>query len=401
MSSSDPIAALDIGTSRTVLAIGEALSGGRVKIVTVKSIPSRGVRKGQIIDLGQVRVSIESLLKQVSDLNYSIGQAFLTLSGPHVQVQEAVGQSAVENGTVSEEDMREVYDKCTDVVLPQDRSLIDLVPMTYSLDDVQNIDSPKGMSGRLLTLHALAFHTATSRLTDAVACANEAKLEIINDPYFSGTCVAEALLTTQKKKEGVVVIDLGGGSTAYTVWVSGHLVHAGVLGVGGDHVTNDISLAFSLSMAQAEGLKTKYAQALLHAEDMSQRVSVPNPSPGFSTASISLRALNTVVNARMHELFSIVREKLEAEHVLHHIHGGFILTGGGAELKDVVELAASVFGAHVAKGTYVNDFEGLEVIQQRMRCAPVLGLLLSEARKQVPKPSFRDSFLKLFGHSQA
>ncbi len=398
MNLSDPIAALEVGTSRTVIAIGEPLDGGRIRIAAHESIPSSGVRKSQIIDIAQARFSIESVLKRLSDQsNYSIGQAYLVVSGPQIRTKPVLGQCQVDGGIVQDENLDEVEARAYETGLSPDREAIELARVCYQLDDVDGIASPKGMSGRLLSLRTICIHGSAQRITDARSAARSAKLELLPETYFAGTCAAAAVLTPQNKREGAVVIDLGGGSTAYTAWADGHLLQAGVIGVGGDHVTNDIRTAFSISQSQAESIKTSASSAIITPDDALQRVSVPDPMPGFKAATISRRALNTVVNARLQELFAIIRDKLDEENILHRLNAGVILTGGGSALRGVAELAGAVFGCTVRVGTIVAEVEGLESHPHPASCAVLAGLLLLARQENAQPDSLFDSVKKAFG----
>lgn len=396
--SSEPVAALEIGTSNTVIAIGEPLGGGRVKIAAINSIPSSGVRKSQIIDIGQARYSIESVLRHLADQSdYSIGQAYLAVSGPQIKIKAVNAQTQVVGGVVHDEDLNVVDARSYESGLAPDRYPIELSQVSYSLDDMDDITSPKDMSGHLLTLHSLCIHSATQCISNAREAAHQAHLELPDeDVFFAGTCAAAAVLTMQNKKDGSLVIDLGGGSTAYTGWVDGKLVHAGVLGVGGDHVTNDIRVAFGISQPQAEHLKTMSASAIISEADATSRVSVPDPTPGFKAATISRRALNTVVNARLQELFSIIRQKLDEENLLHKLNAGVVLTGGGSALPRVAELAANVFGCGVRVGSLLPEIEGLEKEAHPASRAVIAGLLLLAQQQEGPTSGLFDSLKDLF-----
>ena len=242
------------------------------------------------------------------------------------------------------------------------------------------------------------FHMEDDMQIAIRAAAHAAKLEVPPEKnYFAGTCAAAAVLTPQHKRDGALVIDLGGGSTAFTAWSGGRLVQAGVVGVGGDHVTNDIRIAFSVSQAQAEQLKTTAAAALIRPEDAQQRIAVPDPMPGFKAATISRRALNTVVNARLQELFAVIRAKLDEENHLHGLNAGVFLTGGGSALPGIAELARAVFGCGVRIGTLVPEIEGLEADPHPAACAVFAGLLLLAQQEGRQTSSLFDSVKKVFG----
>ena len=396
MNLSEPVAALEIGTTHTVIAIGEPLGGGRIRVAALNSIPSSGVRKSQIVDIAQARYSIESVLKHLADQSdYSIGQAYLAVSGPQIRTKPINAQTPVDGGVVHEEDINLVDAQSYEAGLAEDRYPIELSQIGYALDDIDGITSPKGMSGHLLTLRSLCIHGSAQRIADARAAAHQAKLEL-PEVSFAGTCAAAAVLTAQQKRDGALVIDLGGGSTAYTAWADGKLVHAGVLGVGGDHVTNDIRTAFSISLAQAEQLKTTAASAIVSADDATSRVNVPNPSPGFKAATVSRRALNTVVNARLQETFSIIREKLDAENLLHRFNAGVFLTGGGSALPGTVQLAMNVFGCGVRVASLLPEIEGLEKDPHPAARAVIAGLLLLAQQQAEPSTGLFDFITNIF-----
>jgi len=381
---SEPIAALEIGTSRTVLAIGETTGPGRLKIAALGSIPSSGMRKSRILDIKQAVYSVESVLKRVEqDYGYAIGQAYLVVSGPGIRTTPVTTSWQIDGKTVTEEDTTEIYNRSFDNGIDlNERTLLDYSELGYGLDDTEGILQPRGMSGRLLRLYSLFVHAPAARIADAKSVATAAKLEI-PEQYYAGTCAAAAVLQPQHRTAGALAIDLGGGSTAYTVWTDGRLQHTAVLGVGGFHVTNDIRAAFSLAFPQAEKLKTESSSALLGEIPGDSRVEVPSSTPGFDAVSVSRRALNTVVNARLRETFTIIREQIEEAGLLHRLGAGVFLTGGGSAQHGVTALAESVFGLPVRIGEPVPELEGLEKLPNPAAYATVAGALLAAQRNNV------------------
>lgn len=392
MNLSDPIAALEIGTTRTTLAIAESLGPGRISIVAHGDIPSSGVRKSQITDIGKASVSVASVLKRIESENgYSIGRAALAVSGPQVRVESHVTQWQVDK-TVTDNDITEIYNRSCDTGLEDDRFMLDLSELGYGLDGLDGIASPKGMSGRLLKLRTLVVHGAKARIDDAKSAAAAAKLEI-SDSYFAGRCAAEATLTPEDKASGTLLIDLGGGSTSFAAFADGRMIHAGAIGVGGDHVTNDIRRAFSLSLSQAESVK-KNASAVF-SQNRTGRIDVPSSITSAEPPSISMRALDTVVNARVGELLSVLREELDCAGALHRLTGGIVLTGGGARLQNIVGLVHGTFGGKVRIGALVPEIEGLENDDFPARYATIAGALLLEQRNS-EEQSFLDPIKSIF-----
>ena len=359
-------AAMEIGTTRTVLAIGEEEVGGRLKITCHAEIPSTGVRKSQILDITQATTSIRSVLHEIerkqteAGSSIMLGNAFLVVSGQHIKADPFQGMVAIEGAKVGSDEIDTVYRSSRTMQLPKDREFLDVVDQDYEVDSLGGISSPNGMSGRILKLNTLQIHADRNRINDARTAAESAKLEI-RDPLFAATCAAEAVLESHEKRNGVLVLDIGGGSTGYAAYSDGHLAATGVIGVGGDHVTNDIAHAFQTTNSQAEQLKINEASALIGASPSApQRVKVPGSSPLIETRTISRRALETVVNARLRELFTVIRETLEDQDLLNRLHSGVVLTGGGAAMRDIDALVSRelAMGARIGRPIHVDGLDG-------------------------------------------
>ena len=387
-------AALEIGTTRTVLAIGESENGGRLKVTCHAEIPSTGIRKSQILDINQVTQSIRSVLQQIerkqdeAGAKITVGNAFLVVSGQHIKADPFFGLAQVENSRVGDEEINEALRGSRALTIPKDRELLDIIDQDYVLDNLGGITAPKGMAGRVLKLNVLHIHADRNRIQDARTAADAAHLEI-REPLFATTCAADAVLEDHEKKNGALVIDLGGGSTGYAVYSDGYPVATGVIGVGGDHVTNDIAHAFQTTNAQAEGLKTQEASALVASADgASARVKVElGENTLMDNRTISRRALNTVVNARLMELFTAIRETLEDRDVIHRLHSGVILTGGGARMRDIDRLAAQALGTAVRIGHPIH-VDGLDDEEFPSEYATIAGALLYAHRNYEEKSLF-------------
>ena len=395
-------AALEIGTTRTVLAIGEAEGGGRLKITCHAEIPSTGVRKSQILDINQATQSIRSVLQKIETLQsesgskITLGNAFLAVSGQHIKADPFFGSAQVEGSRVGDNELNAVLASARSMTLPKDRELLDVVDQDYVLDNLGGIKAPRGLAGRVLKLNTLQIHADRNRIQDARTAADAAHLEI-REPLYATTCAADAVLEDYEKKNGVLVIDLGGGSTGYAFYSDGSLVSTGVIGVGGDHVTNDIAHAFQTTNAQAEGLKTNISSAIIRPTDGdSARVRVEQgENTLMDNRTISRRALDTVVNARMMEIFTVIRETLEDQEVLHRLHSGIVLTGGGARLRDVDTLAEQVLGAKARIGRPLH-VDGLEDEDFPAAYATIAGALLYAYRNYEEKSILDGLFGRFF-----
>jgi cell division protein FtsA len=393
-------AALEIGTTRTVLAIGETEIDGRLKVTCHAEIPSTGVRKSQILDINQATSSIRSVLHEIekkqseSGSSISVGNAFLVVSGQHIKADHFQGMVPIGGAKVGDDELDAVFSSSRTMQLPKDREFLDVVDQDYEVDSLGGIPTPRGMSGRILKLNTLQIHADRNRINDARTAADAAKLEI-RDPLFAATCAAEAVLESHERSNGVLVLDIGGGSTGYAAYSDGHLAATGVIGVGGDHVTNDIAHAFQTTNSQAEQLKISEASALLGAPPPDrQRVKVPGSSPLIETRTVSRRALDTVVNARLRELFTVIRETLEDLDLLNRLHAGVVLTGGGAALHDLDGLVARELGMSARIGRPIH-VDGLEGEKFPAAYAAISGALLFASRNYEEK-SVIDSLLKRF-----
>ena len=394
-------AALEIGTTRTVLAIGECETGGRLKVSCHAEIPSTGIRKSQILDIPQATQSIRSVLHEIEKkqeaqgAKISLGNAFLAVSGQHVKADPYFGTAQVDGSRVGDDAINEVMRSAHSMTLPKDRELLDIIDQDFVLDNLGGIASPKGMSGRVLKLNTLQVHADRNRIQNARTAADAAHLEI-REPLFAITCAADAVLEDHEKKNGVLVIDIGGGSTGYAVYSDGYPVSTGVIGVGGDHVTNDIAHAFQTTNAQAEGIKIREASAVVSANGgASSRVKVEQgENTLMDNRTISRLALNTVVNARLMELFTVIRETLAEQDLLHRLHAGVVLTGGGALMRDIETLAEQRLGTNVRIGRPIH-VDGFEDAPDAPAFATIAGALLYASRNYDDTSIF-DSILGRF-----
>ena len=395
-------AALEIGTSRTVLAIGEGEPGDRLKVLCHAEIPSSGVRKSQILSIQDATQSIRSVIHRIEELQaksgikVTIANAVLAVSGQHI-VAQPFNTPVTLDGKVTDDNIDTVIRDSRSLVLPKDRELLDVIEQDYVIDNRGNIYSPKSLSGRTLSLNTLHVHANRDRINDARTAADATHLEIL-EPVFATTCAADAVLVEPEKKNGVLVVDLGGGSTGYAAYSDGYAIATGVLGVGGDHVTNDIAHAFQTTNAQAEGMKRESAHALVGKGEESEnsRVRVEQGDIALlENRTVSHRALNTVVNARLMELFTMIRETLEDQDVLHRLHGGVVLTGGGARMKDILPLAEQVLGLSARIGRPVN-VDGLDDAEFPAEYATIAGALLYAHRNYEERSVISDLLGRFF-----
>lgn len=370
-----PVVALEIGTSKVIALVGEMREDGHVMITGMGEHPSAGVRKGEIIDLENVVICVRSALGMAEESGkVTIRQVHLAVSGGHIQ-------SLLNRGTVpvldpdreiTQEDVDQVMEVARAVNISHDREILHTICGHFSIDNQERVVRPEGMEGARLSLDMLVLHGVRSRLRNTIKAVRSVPMDV-QDVAFSGLCSALSVLTPEQKKIGVAVIDLGGGTTDYLVYAGTVVAVAGSLGVGGDHITNDITIAFNIPMSQAERIKKEAGCAVVAPGVASQRVALP-PEVGFPGRSVALGALHTVINARVDEILDMVKQRLDHDGTPQRLGAGVVLTGGGAHLKGICELAEQKFGLPCSIGKPRN-VTGLDIASEGPEYATSSGLV--------------------------
>jgi len=350
-----PIVAVEIGTSKVVAIVGELREDKHIMITGMGEHPSAGVRKGEIIDLENAGICLRSALSMAEESGkVSIRSVHLAITGGHIRSIVNRGTVPVmdPDGEITDEDIEEVKAIARAVNLGPDSEVIHTICQHFRIDDQQLVVNPEGMEGAKLSVDMLVLHGIGRIMHNTVRVAKAIPVEV-EDVVFSGLCSALSVLTPEQKKIGVVVIDLGGGTTNYVAYAGSILATTGTLGVGGDHVTNDIVLAFNIPTKRAERLKCESGRAAVHPEDAGQRVTLP-AEVGFPGGNFKLDSLNTVIHLRVEEILMTIKKRLETEGILSQIGAGVVLTGGGAHLRDVESLAQRVFRMPCSIGSPIN-----------------------------------------------
>lgn len=394
-------AAIEIGTTRTVLAVGESDGVTGVKITCHAEIPSAGIRKSQVADIPSAIQSVKSVIAEMEKRqaaegsSLTLGNAFLTVNGQQVMASVVQGSVCVGGSRVTSDDVQNVDGNAQANAIGKDRMLIDCLGVNYELDNLTELKSPVGMSGRVLRCNQLHVHVDRDSLANFRAAAEGAKLEI-RDPVFAPIAAANAVLEDNERKNGVLVLDFGGGSTGYAVFCDGNPAATGSVGVGGEHVTNDVAHAFQTTQAQAEELKKNESSALPGASaELSPRVELPGSSPLVKARTISRVSLNTVVNARLRELLAVIREKLDEQNLFQRLRAGVVITGGGAAQRDLETLIEREFQLKVRVGVPTR-VTGLENVPHPETFASIAGTLLYAHQNYPEKPFFGGLFGGLF-----
>jgi len=349
--SMEPIVAVEIGTSRVRVFVVEAREEGGLVVTAVGESASSGMRKGEMVDFKSVCSCVEVALHQAETAaNLTINGVYLVMSGSEIEALPNRGEIPVE-GEITAEDVERVRSVAKEVTLPAGREILHSIMGQYGVDGFNGV-SPEGMTGHVLSADMLIVHGVASRMLNLVKVVQEQKLDVL-EILFSGLCAVTATLSTEQKLQGVLLIDLGAGTTDYVTYAQARIADAGVIGVGGDHITNDIASAFCILGPEAEGLKREYGDALASAVGRTRRIPLPT-RVGDAPRTAKLYDLQTIIHLRMEETFGLIRARLQEQDLLNQIRGGVVLTGGGAYLKNVALLAEKVFGLPCSVGVPRN-----------------------------------------------
>lgn len=387
-------AGLEIGSTRTVVSVGiQDDATHRLKLVGLGEYPTIGVRKGQIVDMGNATSSVTSAIKLAEkNADVSIWELVVSCSGGHIQTQRGKGVISIrsEDRKITQEDIEEVNAIAREIRVPEDCQLMHTIPQSYQLDNQPGILRPENMCCDVLKMEMLAVLGKTNQIENIRNAAQNVEADVL-DVAFSGICAELAVLTEEQKRNGVVLIDLGGGTTDYLAYANQVVSSVGSIAVGGDHVTNDISIAFDIPFSKAEELKREVG-GLIVTEDPDMRRIIVKGDLGLNDKGISRHALQTVVDARMDELFRLVRSRLDSDNVLQGL-SSIVLTGGGAYLKGVQPLASRVFGLPCSIGS-ITQVDGFEKFDQPASYATAAGLLLYAQKSGTQSMGLISSFFK-------
>lgn len=369
----DLIVGLDIGTTKICAVVGARTEKG-VDIVGIGMSPSRGLRKGVVVDIDSTVESIKSAVEEAELMaDCEISSVYVGIAGGHIRGFNSHGVVAVKDGEVSESDVKRVIEAAKAVAIPMDREVIHVLPQEFIIDDQDGIREPLGMSGIRLEGK---IHIVTAAVTSAqnlVKCANRAGLNVI-DIVLEPLASAEAVLTRDERDLGVCLIDIGGGTTDIAVFSDGSIKHTSVLSLGGYHLTNDIAIGLRTPFDEAERIKKKYGVAAARFLPTDDYIAVPSVG-GRQPHEISRKFLCEIIEPRLEEILVLARNELVKAGLQGKIPCGVAITGGSAALEGITELAEEVFEAPVRRGVPCN-IGGLQDVVHSPMYATGVGLIL-------------------------
>lgn len=365
---------LDIGTSKVVAIVGEVAPDGILEVVGIGSHPSRGLKKGVVINIESTVQSIQRAIEEAELMaGCEIRSVYAGIAGSHIRSLNSHGIVAIRDNEVAHTDVDRVMDAARAVAIPADQKILHILPQEFIIDGQEGIREPVGMSGVRLEARVHMVTGAVSAAQNIVKCVRRCGLEV-DDVILQQLASSYAVLTEDEKDLGVCLCDIGGGTTDIAVFTHGAIHHSAVIPIAGDQVTNDIAVALRTPTHHAEDLKIRYACALTQLANPEETIEVPSVGDRPPRRLVR-QTLAEVVEPRYEELFSLVLAELKRSGFENMIPAGFVLTGGGAKMEGAIELAEEVFNMPVRLGSpqYVT---GLVDVVRNPIYATGVGLLL-------------------------
>lgn len=374
----DLIVGLDIGTTKVCAIVGEITHDG-IDVIGIGSHPSRGLRKGVVVN---IEATVESIKKAIEEAELMAGcditSVYAGISGNHVKGINSHGIVAVKNKEeVTEYDVTRVIDAAKAVAIPMDREVIHVIPQEFIVDEQDGIKEPLGMSGVRLEAKVHIISAALTSAQNIVKCANRCGLNV-NDIVLEPLASSEATLSADEKELGVVLVDIGGGTSDLIIYSEGSVVYTSVLSLGGNHMTNDIAVGLRTPSSEAEKIKQKYGCALSSLVHSDETIEVPSVG-GRKPRVLSRQILAEIIEPRVEEMFSLIRQEVVKSGYENVIASGVVLTGGATLLEGMPELAEQVFDFPVRRG-YPRGIGGLVDVVKSPMYATGVGLVLHGSR---------------------
>lgn len=338
MNSNDIYVSLDIGTSTVKVVIGE-MTGESLNVIGIGKAKSSGIKKGMIVDIDETVRSIQNAIEQAERMvGLKIRSVVVGITGNHIQLQACHGVVAVSSPDreIGYEDISRVMDAAQVIPLAPERDIIDVIPHQFIVDGVEEIRDPRGMQGVRLEMEGTIITASKTVLHNLLRCVEKAGLEV-SDVCLQPLALGSVALTRDEKNLGVVLVDIGGGSTSVALYEEGALLATFDLPIGGDHITKDISIGLRTPTEEAETIKLKHGHAFIDLASVEETFQVPKIG-GAGTQAFNQQDLAYIIEPRVAEIFELISKELHRLGV-QDLPGGFILTGGVASMPGVIELA--------------------------------------------------------------
>ena len=377
---------LDVGTSKVCAIVGELVDDHGLDIVGIGVAESRGIRRGVIVNL---EAAVDSIKRAIDEAELMAGveidAVHLSMTGSHIKGFNSRGVIAVAGKTreITRDDVRRAIDAAKAVSLPAGREILHVLPQDFVVDEQDGIGVPVGMTGARLEVNVHIVTSASTATQNLVSCVNRAGVGVI-DTVVEQIGAAEAVLTRDEKELGVALVDIGGGTTDIAIYERGSLWHTAVIGVGGDHFTSDIAVGLRMPIPDAEKLKRKCGCALSAMVDEEETIDVASVG-GRRPRVMARRILSEILQPRAEEIFHLVWDEIRRAGYEKSLNSGIVLTGGGAILEGMPEIAEQIFDLPIRRGA-PTGIGGLADHVSSPAFATAVGLVVYGQQHRVAEP---------------
>lgn len=374
------VVGLDIGTTKVCALVAEVSRENRPKIIGIGTSLSKGLKKGVVINIEETVESVKKAVEEAKKMaGVEIKDVYTGIAGGHINGLNSRGVVAIKNQEVTMADIEKAIEAARAVAIPPDREILHVVPQEFIVDGQKGIKNPLGISGVRLEVEVHIITGAITSVQNIVKSINKAGLEV-TDIILQPLASSEAVLTPDEKDLGVALIDIGGGTTDLAVFVNGSVSHTAVIGIGGNHLTNDIAVGLRTPTAEAERLKIQYGCAmtsLLRENDPIEVSSIGGRPPRL----VSHQAIAEIIEPRAEEIFSLTSKEMRKIDYVDMISSGIVLTGGSSIMEGMAEVAEKMTGMPVRRGT-PSHIEGLSDTLCHPMYATGMGILLCAMQQQ-------------------
>ncbi|MAV73858.1 MAG: cell division protein FtsA [Halieaceae bacterium MED-G27] len=373
------IVGLDIGTSKVVAVVGEIDSNGSIEVVGIGSHPSRGLKKGVVVNIESTVNAIQRAIEEAELMaGCQIHSVYVGIAGSHIRSMNSHGIVAIKDREVQRADVERVIDAAQAVAIPADQKILHVLPQEYVIDSQGGIREPLGMSGVRLEAKVHLVTCAETAAQNIEKCVERCGLAV-DGIILEQLASSYAVITEDERDLGVCMVDIGGGTSDIAIFTEGSIRHTGVIPVAGDQVTNDIAMALRTPTQHAEEIKIRYACALAQLTGPEETIKVPSVGDR-PPRDLSRQSLAEVVEPRYDELFTLIQGEIRKSGFEELVPAGVILTGGTSKMEGVVELAEEIFHMPVRIGA-PQYARGMNDIIRNPIYATAVGLLVSGAKE--------------------
>jgi cell division protein FtsA len=376
------IVGLDVGTHKVVAIVGEVKADSTLDIIGVGTSPSNGIRKGVVVNVNETMEAIQRAVHEAELMaGCTVNAVYVSVSGAHLKSFNNRGVVAVQNREVTQTDIDRVLENAKAVQIPADRMILHTVPQEFLVDDNDGIKTPIGISGVRLQVNVHIVTALNSGVQNVTQCAERAGLHVLKTSAEM-LASARAVLEDDEKELGVVLVDIGGGTTDISIFHNGFIVHSVVLPVGGDHITSDIAVGLRTPKAEAERIKIQHGCAVSTMVEDGENIEVACVG-GREPIVRKRKLLCDIIEPRMEEIYRLVEREIQASNFADVLGSGVVLTGGTALLPGAAELGEEVLGLPVRVG-FPRRVGGLRDMVNSPVFATALGLVMQGAAEDSP-----------------